>query len=69
MSKQDEQRLLVKIATLYYSENKKQSEIASLLHLSQSFCFTGANPLSERGAGENYRGPADKYFCRSGKGD
>ena len=37
MSKQDEQRLLVKIATLYYSENKKQSEIASLLHLYQSF--------------------------------
>ncbi|WP_318366081.1 sugar-binding transcriptional regulator [Enterobacter sp.] len=37
MSKQDEQRLLVRIATLYYSENKKQSEIASLLHLSQSF--------------------------------
>ena len=69
MSKQDEQRLLVKIATLYYSENKKQSEIASLLHLSQSFCFTGVNPLSERGAGENYRGPADKHFCRSGKGD
>ncbi|MDU3160012.1 MAG: sugar-binding transcriptional regulator, partial [Hafnia alvei] len=27
MSKQDEQRLLVKIATLYYAENKKQSEI------------------------------------------
>ena len=37
MSKQDEQRLLVKIATLYYNENKKQSEIASLLNLSQSF--------------------------------
>jgi len=37
MSKQDEQRLLVKIATLYYSENKKQSEIASFLQLSQSF--------------------------------
>ncbi len=37
MSKQDEQRLLVKIATLYYAENKKQSEIATLLHLSQSF--------------------------------
>lgn len=36
MSKQDEQRLLVKIATLYYAENK-QSEIATLLHLSQSF--------------------------------
>lgn len=37
MSKQDEQRLLVKIATLYYNENKKQSEIASILQLSQSF--------------------------------
>jgi DNA-binding transcriptional regulator LsrR (DeoR family) len=37
MSKQDEQRLLVKIATLYYNENKKQSEIASLMNLSQSF--------------------------------
>lgn len=37
MSKQDEQRLLVKIATLYYMEGKKQSDIASLLHLSQSF--------------------------------
>ncbi|TCV99887.1 sugar-binding transcriptional regulator [Biostraticola tofi] len=37
MSKQDEQRLLVKIATLYYSENKKQADIAQALHLSQSF--------------------------------
>ena len=37
MSKQDEQRLLVKIATLYYTEGKKQSDIATLLHLSQSF--------------------------------
>jgi len=37
MSKQDEQRLLVKIATLYYTEGKKQSDIAALLHLSQSF--------------------------------
>ncbi|MBJ7220985.1 MULTISPECIES: sugar-binding transcriptional regulator [unclassified Brenneria] len=37
MSKQDEQRLLVKIATLYYSEGMKQSEIADSLHLSQSF--------------------------------
>ncbi|MGB7799653.1 sugar-binding transcriptional regulator [Buttiauxella sp.] len=37
MSKQDEQRLLVKIATLYYVEGMKQSEIAGLLHLSQSF--------------------------------
>jgi DNA-binding transcriptional regulator LsrR (DeoR family) len=37
MSKQDEQRLLVKIATLYYSEGMKQAEIAASLHLSQSF--------------------------------
>lgn len=37
MSKQDEQRLLVKIATLYYVDGMKQSEIAGLLHLSQSF--------------------------------
>jgi len=37
MSKQDEQRLLVKIATLYYTENRKQSDIAAALHLSQSF--------------------------------
>ncbi len=37
MSKQDEQRLLVKIATLYYVDGMKQSEIAGLLNLSQSF--------------------------------
>lgn len=37
MAKQDEQRLMVKIATLYYAEGKKQSEIAQLLKLSQSF--------------------------------
>lgn len=37
MAKQDEQRLLVKIATLYYLEGKKQSDIARLLSLSQSF--------------------------------
>lgn len=37
MSKQDEQRLLVKIATLYYTENQKQADIAAALHLSQSF--------------------------------
>ncbi|RPH20227.1 sugar-binding transcriptional regulator [Buttiauxella warmboldiae] len=37
MSKQDEQRLLVKIATLYFVEGMKQSEIAGLLQLSQSF--------------------------------
>lgn len=37
MARQDEQRLLVKIATLYYLEGRKQSEIAQLLSLSQSF--------------------------------
>ncbi|MBU3893282.1 sugar-binding transcriptional regulator [Serratia rubidaea] len=37
MAKQDEQRLLVKIATLYYLEGRKQSEIAQSLSLSQSF--------------------------------
>lgn len=37
MSKQDEQRLMVKIATLYYTEGMKQSDIAKTLHLSQSF--------------------------------
>jgi hypothetical protein len=47
MSKQDEQRLLVKIATLY-NENKKQSEIASLLNLSQSF-VSRADALSKEG--------------------
>lgn len=37
MSIQDEQRLLVKIATLYYVEGMKQADIAKVLHLSQSF--------------------------------
>lgn len=37
MAKQDEQRLLVKIANLYYLEGRKQSDIAQLLSLSQSF--------------------------------
>ncbi|MEL4012590.1 sugar-binding transcriptional regulator [Dryocola clanedunensis] len=37
MAKQDEQRLLLKIATLYYLEGRKQSDIAELLSLSQSF--------------------------------
>lgn len=37
MSKQDEQRLMVKIATLYYTDGMKQSGIAKTLHLSQSF--------------------------------
>lgn len=37
MSRQDEQRLLVKIASLYYREGLKQTEIAHRLSLSQSF--------------------------------
>jgi len=37
MSKRDEQRQLVKIATLYYVDGLKQSEIAKTLDLSQSF--------------------------------
>lgn len=37
MLKREEQRLLVKIATQYYNEGKKQSEIARQLDLSQSF--------------------------------
>jgi len=37
MLKRDEQRLLTKIATLYHIENRKQSEIAKQLDLSQSF--------------------------------
>ncbi|WP_456311498.1 sugar-binding transcriptional regulator [Serratia proteamaculans] len=37
MSKQDEQRLMVKIATLYYTDGMKQSDIAKTLHLSQSY--------------------------------
>ncbi len=37
MLKRGEQRLLVKIATFYYSEGMKQAEIAASLHLSQSF--------------------------------
>jgi DNA-binding transcriptional regulator LsrR (DeoR family) len=37
MLKRDELRLLTKIATLYYGENQKQSDIAGQLDLSQSF--------------------------------
>ncbi len=37
MSKLDEQRLMVKIATLYYTGGMKQSDIAKNLQLSQSF--------------------------------
>lgn len=37
MSRQDEQRLFVKIASLYYIEGLKQTEISRKLSLSQSF--------------------------------
>ena len=37
MNKQDELRLLVKIATLYYEHGHNQSRIARVLNLSQSF--------------------------------
>lgn len=37
MDKQNELRLLIKIATLYYEEKLNQSEIASQLNLSQSY--------------------------------
>lgn len=37
MSKRDEQRQLVKIATLYYVDRLKQSDIAKTMDLSQSF--------------------------------
>jgi len=57
MSKQDEQRLLVKIATLYYSENKKQSEIASLLHLSQSFVSRALARCQKKGGGGKKKAP------------
>ncbi len=50
MAKQDEQRLLVKIATLYYLEGRKQSDIAQLLSLSVIY-IQSANPLPERRRG------------------
>lgn len=37
MIRQNEIRLMVKIANLYYSEGRKQAEIAATLNLSQSF--------------------------------
>jgi len=37
MIRQNEIRLMVKIANLYYSEGRKQAEIAAALNLSQSF--------------------------------
>lgn len=49
MAKQDEQRLLVKIATLYYLEGRKQSDIARLLSLSQSFVSRAINRCLKEG--------------------
>ncbi|STW03030.1 transcriptional regulator of sorbose uptake and utilization genes [Klebsiella pneumoniae subsp. rhinoscleromatis] len=48
MAKQDEQRLLVKIATLYYLEATKQSDIAQLLSLSQSFVSRAITRCQEK---------------------
>ncbi|WP_432455042.1 MULTISPECIES: sugar-binding transcriptional regulator [unclassified Agarivorans] len=49
MLKRDEQRLLVKIATLYYNEGKKQSEIAKKLDLSQSFVSRALSRCTKEG--------------------
>ncbi|PJC87197.1 DNA-binding transcriptional regulator [Vibrio sp. HA2012] len=49
MLKRDEQRLLVKIATLYYDESKKQSEIAKQLDLSQSFVSRALSRCTKEG--------------------
>ncbi|TKI05207.1 sugar-binding transcriptional regulator [Martelella alba] len=49
MAKQDEQRLLVKIASLYYLEGTKQSDIAQLLSLSQSFVSRAINRCQKEG--------------------
>lgn len=49
MLKRDEQRLLVKIATLYYTENKKQSDIAKQLDLSQSFVSRALSRCTKEG--------------------
>lgn len=49
MAKQDEQRLLVKIANLYYLEGRKQSDIAELLSLSQSFVSRAISRCQKEG--------------------
>ncbi|SQI34840.1 Sor operon activator [Leminorella richardii] len=49
MAKQDEQRLLVKIANLYYLEGRKQSDIAQLLSLSQSFVSRAISRCQKEG--------------------
>ncbi|WGY47359.1 sugar-binding transcriptional regulator [Vibrio sp. ABG19] len=49
MLKRDEQRLLVKIATLYYDEGKKQSDIAKQLDLSQSFVSRALSRCTKEG--------------------
>lgn len=49
MLRRDEQRLLVKIATLYYNEGKKQSDIAKQLDLSQSFVSRALSRCTKEG--------------------
>jgi len=43
MLKQNDLRLVVKIATLYYGEGLKQTDIACALNLSQSFVSRALN--------------------------
>lgn len=49
MSKNDETRLLLKIATLYYQENLKQAQIAKMLRLSQSQVSRSINRCLKEG--------------------
>ncbi|VTR36912.1 Sor operon activator [Serratia fonticola] len=62
MSKQDEQRLLVKIATLYYVDGMKQSEIAGLLNLSQSFVSRSITRCQKEGVVKDQRYPTRQYL-------
>lgn len=49
MLKKDEQRLLVKLATLYYVDGLKQSQIAKQLDLSQSFVSRALTRCTKEG--------------------
>ena len=49
MTRQNELRLMVKIATLYHNEGMKQTEIASTLNLSQSFVSRALNRSVKEG--------------------
>jgi len=49
MAKQDEQRLLVKIATLYFLDGMKQSDIAKALSLSQSYVSRALSRCQKEG--------------------